>query len=39
MDELKALILGLQLQDEIKSLRLIVDDLEERIEILEGGEE
>ena len=37
MDELKALILDLK--QEIGTLRLIVDDLEERIEILEGGEE
>ncbi len=37
MDELKALILDLK--QEIGTLRLIVDDLEERIEILERGEE
>ena len=37
MDELKALVLGLK--QEIGTLRLIVDDLEERIEILEGGED
>lgn len=37
MDELKALILDLK--QEIGTLQLIVEDLEERIEILEGGEE
>jgi len=37
MDELKALILGLK--TEISNLRLVVEDLECRIEILEGGEE
>ncbi len=37
MDELKALILSLK--QEIGTLRLIVEDLECRIEILEGGEE
>ena len=36
MDELKALILGLK--QEIGTLRLVVEDLECRIEILEGGE-
>ena len=37
MDELKALILGLK--QEIGTLQLIVEDLECRIEILEGGED
>lgn len=37
MDELKALILGLK--QEIGTLQLIVEDLECRIEVLEGGEE
>jgi len=37
MDELKALISGLK--NDINDLRLIVDDLECRIEILEGSEE
>jgi hypothetical protein len=37
MDELKALILGLK--QEIGTLRLIVEDLECRIEVLEGGED
>lgn len=37
MDELKALISGLK--NDINDLRLIVDDLECRIEILEGRED
>lgn len=37
MDELKALILGIK--SDINDLRLIVDDLECRIEILEGSED
>lgn len=37
MDELKALILDLK--TEISNLLLVVEDLEERIEILEGGED
>jgi len=37
LDELKALILGLK--QEIGNLRLAVEDLECRIEILEGGED
>ena len=37
MDELKALISGLK--NDINDLRVIVDDLECRIEILEGSEE
>jgi hypothetical protein len=37
MDELKSLILGLK--SDINDLRVIVDDLECRIEILEGSEE
>jgi len=37
MDELKALILGLK--TEISNLLLVVEDLECRIEVLEGGED
>jgi hypothetical protein len=37
MDGLKALILGLK--TEISNLLLVVEDLEERIEALEGGED
>lgn len=37
MDELKALILDLK--NELNSLRLVVEDLECRIEILEGRQD
>jgi hypothetical protein len=37
MDELKALVLDLR--GDIRALRLVVEDLECRIEILEGSEE